>query len=316
MSEASRIEEQAATFRARQEEAHWTDQDQSRLDAWLEESTAHRVAWLRMDYGWRRLDRLASLRSPSAEMPVRARPAPLRFPLAMAASLLLVCALGLLAFQVFGAGRGTYVTEVGERETVPLADGTRVELNTNTRLRASIDEEQRTVWLDRGEAYFDVAHDPGRPFVVHAADQRVTVLGTRFSVRRDNGRVVVAVAEGKVRVAPDQAAKAKPAVVTKGDLVVAARGATLIAPKSIARVENQLAWRRGLLVFDKATLADVVAELNRYNERKLVVQDEEAASIQITGSFDASNIDAFARVLHDAFGLRIENDRREVRISS
>ena len=123
-------------------------------------------------------------------------------PAAMAAGLALAVGLGsLVATQQLG-GRRVYATELGGHATVPLADGSKIELNTDTKLRAALAEEQRTVWLDRGEAYFEVSKDPNRPFVVMAGDRKVTVLGTKFSVRRDGDRVSVAVAEGKVRVDP------------------------------------------------------------------------------------------------------------------
>lgn len=316
MSAAMNIEERAALWRSRQEQPEWSAADQAALDAWLEESTAHRVAWLRMEYGWRKVGRLSVLRgaTPAEER----RPLLSRWrPAAMAAGLALVVGLGsLVATQQLG-GRKVYATELGGHATAPLADGSKIELNTDTRVRVALAEEQRTVWLDRGEAYFDVAKDPDRPFVVFAGGRKVTVLGTRFSVRRDGDRVLVAVAEGKVRVDPLRpTAPIPPAVVTGGDVVIADDIATLVTPKSAARVESELAWRRGLLMFDKSTLGDAVDEINRYNRKKLVVDDADAAAIRITGSFEAENVDAFARLLREAFGLNVEENGEEIRISS
>jgi transmembrane sensor len=211
--------------------------------------------------------------------------------------------------------RKAYVTEVGGHATVPLADGSRIELNTDTKVRAALEETERAVWLDRGEAYFEVAKDASRPFVVYAGDRKITVLGTKFSVRRQGDRVVVAVAEGKVRL--DSVRRQKPpAVVTGGDVVIANAAATLVTPKSLERVESELAWRRGLLMFDKASLVEAAAEVNRYNRKKLVVEDETAAAIRITGSFEAENVDAFARLLREAFGLSVVEEDGEIRISS
>ena len=183
-------------------------------------------------------------------------------------------------------------------------------------MRAAIDEDRRAVWLDRGEAYFEVAHDPSRPFVVYAGQRRVTVLGTKFSVRRVGDGIEVAVVEGRVRLDPlrDQA-KAKPAVVTRGDLVIAKGEATLVTARSVEKVESELSWRQGMLVFDRSTLAEAVAEFNRYNQRKLVVDDPDIAALRIGGSFEAENIDAFARLLQDAFGLDVEDQGGEIVIS-
>ena len=315
MSTAMDIEERAALWRSRQEQPDWSHADQAALEAWLEEATAHRVAWLRMEYGWRKVGRLGVLRSPDGVTREPRRLIARWRPAAMAAGLALVVALGsLVATQGIG-GRKVYATELGGHATAPLADGSKIELNTDTKVRVALAEEQRTVWLDKGEAYFDVAKDPNRPFVVYAGERKVTVLGTRFSVRRDGERVLVAVAEGKVRVEPLRTA-APPTVVTGGDVVIAEQSGTLVTPKSIARVDAELAWRRGLLMFDKSTLGDAVDEINRYNRKKLVVDDEGAAAIRITGSFEAENVDAFARLLREAFGLNVEEDGEEIRISS
>ncbi|MGE5566365.1 MAG: FecR family protein [Parcubacteria group bacterium] len=315
MSDHAAIEERAVLWRARQEEPGWTPDDQAALDAWLEESTAHRVAWLRVEYGWRKVGRLASLRSPSALAEPRRRPlARVWRPAAIAAGLALAVAMGWLALTG-GFMHKAYVTEVGGHATVPLADGTKIELNTDTKVRADLEKTQRTVWLDRGEAYFEVAHDASHPFVVYAGERKVTVLGTKFSVRRDHDRVIVAVAEGRVRV-EEVKAKKPPTVVTRGDTVIAEPAATLVTPKSVERVDAELAWRRGLLEFDKSTLGDAAVEINRYNRKKLVVEDPQAAAIRITGSFEAENVDAFARLLRQAFGLNVREEGDEIRISS
>lgn len=315
MSEHAAIEERAALWRYRQEQPEWSDADQAALEAWLEESTAHRVAWLRMDQGWETVGRLASLRSPGGAA-APAPPSVRRYwrPTAVAASLALAVGLGSLV-ATGQLGRKAYVTDVGGHATAPLADGSKIELNTDTKVRVALVEEERRVWLDRGEAYFEVAKDASRPFVVYAGDRRVTVLGTKFSVRRDGDRVVVAVAEGKVRVEDAMAAK-PPAVVTRGDVLIADPAATLVTPKSLERVESELAWRQGLLMFDKSALGEAVDEVNRYNRKKLVVEDEAAAEIRITGSFEAENVDAFARLLRDAFGLTVEEEGNQIRISS
>ncbi|HEX6859581.1 MAG TPA: FecR domain-containing protein [Caulobacteraceae bacterium] len=314
MIDHAAIEQRAAEWRHRQEQPEWSPADQAALEAWLDEATAHRVAFLRIDHGWDKVGRLASLRAPEGQGSPSTRHAPRWRPLAMAASLAVAIGLGsLVATDTFG--RKAYVTEVGGHATVPLADGSKVELNTNTRLRAQLEETERAVWLDRGEAYFEVAKDASRPFVVYAGDKKVTVLGTKFSVRRDGDRLVVAVAEGRVRVGDVKEDK-PPAVVTGGDVVIADPAATLVTPKSPQRVESELAWRKGLLMFDKSALGEAVDEVNRYNRKKLVVEDDAAAAIRITGSFEAENVEAFARLLRDAFGLNVVEEGDEIRISS
>jgi transmembrane sensor len=142
------------------------------------------------------------------------------------------------------------------------------------------------------------------------------VLGTKFSVRRDGDRVSVSVLEGRVRV--EQVGGAQPgrsATVTGGDVVVAEGPSTLVAANAGERVQRDLAWRQGMLSFDQATLAEAAAEFNRYNQRQLVIDDPETAAIRIGGTFQASNIDAFVRLLREAYGLRIEVHGGQTRIS-
>jgi len=318
MSAAARIEDQAAHWLLRREAPGWTAEDDRALDRWLDEATAHRVAYLRLSAGWARVDRLAALRGPDvvvATLPP-ARPRSIWRPGAIAAALVLT----LLAGGAVGGGwliqgRNVHATEVGGHTIVPLADGSRIELNTDSRVRAVIDEEKRLVWLEKGEAFFDVAHD-GRPFVVRAGDRRIVVLGTKFSVRRDGRKVLVSVLEGRVRVEPlGQAPGAPPVLVTGGDRVIAEARSTLVATRSADRVAADLAWRRGLLIFDQTSLRDAAVEFNRYNRRKIVITDPKVAEIRIGGSFDAENLDAFARLLNDGFDLTVEAEGDVFRIS-
>ncbi len=313
MSAAVHIEEMAAAWLARRDAGRWSDADQDALDAWIAEDMAHRVAYLRLESVWQGADRMAALGSAEAAIrpPLWRRPG-MRIAASLAAALVL--GAGVFGFNLAFPGHA-YSTDVGGHATAPLADGTRVELNTDTRLRADIDDAHREVWLDRGEAYFEVAHDPSRPFVVHAGARRITVLGTKFLVRREDKGVEVAVIEGKVRVDPVRQERARPAVLTRGDMAVAKGEATLVAARSVEKVENELSWREGMLVFDRSTLADAVAEFNRYNRKKLVVEEGDIAGVRIGGSFEANNIDAFARLLQQAFGLSVEDRGDEIIIS-
>lgn len=375
MSAASRIEELAARWLLRREEPGWSAADQAALDAWLEESLAHKAAYWRIEYGWRAADRIAALGESAGAIEAtasgeqgseittfglslsKATPslskseeregpsASLRtsfdklspngvgsvggrwLTLAIAASLLLAIGLGALWFApgLFPTGDGDvaeapagerFATAVGARRLLALADGSRVELNTATIVRTGVTPARRDVWLDRGEAYFEVAHDSGRPFVVHAGPRTITVLGTKFSVRRDGDRVSVSVVEGRVRIEPAGAGGGeRSATIAGGDVAIAQGPSTLVTANSAERVESGLAWRQGVLTFDQATLAEAAAEFNRYNRRQIVIGDPETAAIRIGGTFDADNIDAFVRLLRDAYGLEVEVRSGQTRIS-
>jgi transmembrane sensor len=198
-----------------------------------------------------------------------------------------------------------------------MIDGSRVELNTATVIRSAMTGQRREIWLDRGEAFFDVAHHDGLPFVVHAGNRRITVLGTKFSVRRESDKVIVSVLRGRVRVDDaDNPKSVRSAIITAGDMAIARGPSTLLALRAEEKVESALAWRDGMLNFDDMRLGDAASEFNRYHNRKLLVDDPSVADMRIDGAFQASNIDAFVRLLHDAYGLKVEQSAQGVRISA
>ncbi|MBL4837356.1 MAG: hypothetical protein JKY34_07240, partial [Kordiimonadaceae bacterium] len=129
--------------------------------------------------------------------------------------------------------------------------------------------------------------------------------------------VEVIVTEGKVQIdIIGEAPSVAPKIVEKGTVVLARVTGTLIVEKTQAQLNAELGWRRGVLIFDQMNLDAVAAEFNRYNRVKIVVADADAASIRIGGSFQAENIDAFARLLKDGFGLKIERGENKIIIKS
>ena len=291
------------------------------LAAWLEESVAHKAAFWRLDHGWRQADQIGAL-GLDAQKPLVTRTWMASWrPLAAAASFLAVLVMGAIEFErpapVTPTAALHVATPIGGRRTIPLADGSKVELNTATVVRAAMNDKRRDVWLDKGEAYFEVAHLGGRPFVVHAGNRIVTVVGTKFSVRRDGDRVTVAVIEGRVEI--DDAAqpdKVPTAVISAGDVAISQGSSTLLSAKSEERVAAALGWREGILNFDHTSLTDAAAEFNRYNSKQIVIADAEAGEIRIGGTFQASNVEAFVRLLHDAYGLRVTATSNQVKLSS
>ncbi|HHA2900235.1 TPA: FecR domain-containing protein [Stenotrophomonas maltophilia] len=310
MSSHNDIEQVAAQWINRAQSSQWTAQDQRQLDAWLGQDTAHRVAWLRLKSVWDRADRLAAVRGVQSPR-TRRWASPVRWSAAAAVAMLAV----LLNMPWWGPGT-RYITEVGGREVMALSDGSRVELNTHTELRAQVDPSLRHVWLDKGEAFFDVKPDPAHPFVIHAGDHKVVVLGTKFSVRQERERLEVAVLEGKVRVEPMVAKPGRPPVIVQGGgLLYSKPAGTLVAVNAQDKVRRSLSWRHGTLEFDQSTLADVAAQFNRYNEKQLVLMDTETAHMRVGGSFDAVGVDAFARLLATGFNLRVETHGDQIRVS-
>lgn len=316
MSDALKRDEIAAGWVAKLDRIEIGDSD-NLIDAlsaadeefaqWVSASFENRTAFLRAQAAWSRADRLAALKLSTEVVHVRQRiVSPALIGTAAAACLAVVVAIVALQFS-FPTGPQVFETAIGGRETVPLADGSKLELNTDTRLTADVREDVRIVKLEKGEAYFDITRDETRPFIVEAGEKRVTVLGTKFTVRRDGDDVEVIVAEGKVQIDGGNAEPSvEPTVVEKGVVVLARAEGTLIAEKSAAELNAELGWRQGLLIFDQMDLEAVAAEFNRYNRVKIEIGDANAAAIRIGGSFQAENVDAFARLLKDGFGLRIE----------
>lgn len=295
---------------------------QAELDDWLSAATAHRVAFLRLDQAWHRADRLRALQSaaPAFHMPPPprrgswawlTRPAVQR-----GAAGLSLATLALVAGLHLSSKPQTmdYATERGQRESVTLADGSHLTLNTATELRTAVTPQTRQVWLERGEAFFDIAHDAQRPFIVHAGKQTVTVLGTKFSLLRDGEKLRVAVLEGRVQVQAEQSSR--PTVLTRADTALADAGNLLVSKLSPQQLSASLGWLQGKLVFNEISLAEAARQFNRYGSKQLVIKDPAAARIVIGGVFDAGNVEAFARLLHAGFGLQVHVEDEEIQISS
>lgn len=328
MSRAERASIEAAEWLIARGDGPLSPEDQVRFDDWFAANEGNKAAYWRLEYGWAQADRVGAL-GPGDPAPVaEARPRARWYaPIAIAASITLAFVLQPVFLrppapspaQRAAAPPGTarsYATPLGGKQLVGLADGSRIQLNTQSRVRTAITSARRDVWLDRGEVFFEVAHRDDQPFVVHAGDRQITVLGTKFSVRRDGGRVVVTVLEGRVRV--DELRDNVPmrsSIIVGGDIALAEGAATLVTARSEEKVEGALSWREGVLTFDQKPLPEIAAEFNRYNARKLVVEGETVAAIRITGTFPASRPDAFARLLRDAYGLAVEDKEREIRVS-
>jgi transmembrane sensor len=296
------VEAEAAAWLRRRHFSAWNSEQQSALEEWLAQSVAHRVAYVRLEAAWTRTERLAALQIASPEQRgARRRTASI---IGAAGALVLMAAVVTVAAQFFlNSGMQSYATALGGHRIVRLADGTRIELNTDTSIRARITQNSRTIWLDRGEAYFQVKHDAAHPFTVMASGRRLTDLGTKFLVRRDVAALRVAVLEGSVRVDADGAQK--PATLTRGDVAVATANAVSVTRKPEEALASELGWREGTLIFDHTSLTDAAAEFNRYNRQKIVIAGADVARMTIGGTFRTSNVELFGRVAHDVLGLRV-----------
>jgi transmembrane sensor len=196
------------------------------------------------------------------------------------------------------AEQGEYVTGVGERRAIKLADGSSVTLNTRTKITVAYTAGRRLIRLVRGQALFEVAHNRNRPFVVEAADRQVTALGTTFEVRVDPGRVNVVLIKGRVVVDRTRDATnsfdgppVAPAFLKPGEEFSAELG----APQRVVpvNVERQLLWRDGFVEFDDEPLGLAVAEINRYANRPITLRDDGVGALHLSGVFRTGSPDGF-----------------------
>jgi transmembrane sensor len=313
------IEARAAGLLQRRRFWDWSAQDEAALEAWLAESVLHRVAFLRLEAGQERVERLAGIVSARSDAPAQVSRAPfVPLILRIAAVFAIVAIAGALAANHFVHPRERfYSTPIGGRETVRFADGSEIDLNTATSIRTRMTTEERIVWLQKGEAFFHIKHDPLHPFVVMVGRHRVTDLGTEFLVLSERKRLQVMVVQGQVSLdAPDSLSRSQAVLLTPGDVATAAAGEVSVATVSTRALNDELSWRHGVLVFDNATLAEAAADFNRYNRDKLIVADPAAASMTIVGTFHTSDMKLFAQAARDALGLSIAARGDDIVISS
>ncbi|MBJ7311892.1 FecR family protein [Rugamonas sp. CCM 8940] len=307
--------------------------EQAALQHWLDSDAAHALAWQQMCRAdtllaglpaarVAALDRsgLAPAAMPAAPSGWLAQFLPLRWlgrladaapRAALAACLLLAC--GLLGYQQLhqpGYSQ-TFTTARGQYAEQRLPDGSSIELDTATEVQVALYADHREVRLLRGQAMFHVKPEPQRPFHVEAGAARVTVLGTHFSVRNVDGLVNVAVQQGKVAVAAPGRNADAPALLAGDGLTLAADGPAVPASVVPAAVGS---WRERRVNFDNATLAEALAEFERYADSGLRVDDAALAQLRLSGSFDVGNPAQFAAALPLALPVRVVGDGRVKRI--
>lgn len=336
------IEDEAARWFWRKDQGVWTDADQAALQAWLDASTSHRISFLRMNAAWKVAARMqalgagvapgtvppvgewgndkfptgqAELESSAApavnQPPVRARSFRAGSTVKAAAAMLVMGALAALTYGVFAWRGAGYETAVGGLSVVPLQEGSRITLNTDTRVRVTLTDRERRIVLSRGEAYFEVAKDAARPFVVQVAGRRVVAVGTKFSVWNEADQVRVVVTEGRVKLEQDDAAA--PTTLLDAGAVARATAATVqVSEKTTQQAEDILSWRNGYLKFDATPLAAAVAEFNRYNEQQIEIGDATLAQLQVGGNFRPGNTAGFLQFVQTAFPVRVTAENKHI----
>ena len=207
------------------------------------------------------------------------------------------------------------VTQIGEIRQVPLADGSTATVNTASQVAVHFEKTERRIRLAEGEAWFRVAHDKARPFIVEAGDVRVRAVGTAFSVRRRNGSADILVTEGVVEtwVVGKEAQAVRLSAGSKA--FVSKDAGEIAATSASSEIDRSLAWRTGELALDGETLEYAVEEINRYNTRKLVIDSPELAREPLAGYFRTNEPTNFGHAVSALLGARVIEDGNTIHIN-
>jgi transmembrane sensor len=321
------IDEEAAVWIWRMDSAAVAAADRQAFEAWLREDPRHRRAAAALSAVWSTLDGLAEAKRDEkiATFTNTAKLPPLhhrqRWWFA-AAAVLAAVAVGAIWLQQGSGESQTLSTAVGQQRNVTLADGSTVTLNTNTILETDLRRRTREIYLRKGEAHFQVAHDRSRPFLVHAGDAVVRAVGTAFEVRvLTDQHVDVVVDEGRVEVqatsllpaSPNPAAHTRAVVATTvralnaGERLSTASRDYAVTPITAQQMSSELAWREGAIIFDGQPLSEAIAEIERYTDARIVVTDPEIARLRVGGRFRTGDVQEFFDALQTALPVSIRH---------
>jgi len=283
-----------------------------RVHAWLKEDERHRQAFERMTHAWDTSGALQPRGQVTAT--VGRSPARRRGSVSWAAGLAAAAAVVAFAGWYFFR-QDAIATGIGQQQSRLLRDGTRVLLNTNTRIVVRYDEHTRRVRLLKGEALFDVSQRPSWPFVVEVDGQEIQALGTSFIVRHDDSQdLSITLVEGKVSVTASSAAASSQAqVLSPGDRLSVSRDRSLALDRP--DLNRITAWERGRIEFEDTRLEDAAVEMNRYSPRQISIADKELGKLAITGVFRAGDQEEFLQAVTATFRLQATRDGNTIYLS-
>lgn len=345
-----------ATTHARQCAAHWlsvlsdehcTEAERKQFFAWLRASGQHVDEFLRLSRLTGRMSQrdlwpeagvaeliaqakvsgegnVTALAQPAAFVARPERKA-MRWSMAAAVACVVVLA-GLIAgrSQIERWFAPEYVTAVGEQRSITLEDGSVVELNSRSRLRAHFEAHLRAIELLDGEAIFRVSKDPNRPFRVRTGATDIVAVGTAFNVKANDSRTVVTVLEGRVRVNQRDAAERSAAATAKavsefelavGDQLIVGKAQPAIRV-SLRDTEKVTSWTERRLIFEDTPLSSAAAEFARYSPRAIRIEDAAVGERKINGVFDATDPASLAEFLRGDETLDVRNDAEGWTVSS
>lgn len=307
-------EERAALWAARLDGSSLSAADRTELDAWLAQNPAHRVLLSQYCQFSADLEQHlpALVQSGAVSMPAIASPARSRTSrwraLWVGGFLTAAAAIAVLSLRVApGIESHNLSTAVAQRQALTLSDGSQIELNAHTTLRVDFDRAERRVRLARGRAFFTVAKDTDRPFIVETPAGSVRVTGTRFDVHTDTASPFeVTVLDGSVQVRAG--ASHAPVHLNARDHLSSTGEHISVTPLSPAELADRLAWRDGRVVFADTPLRDAIAHFARHHARKITAVPA-VADLRIGGRFNLDDLDGFFTALESILPVQILRDR-------
>jgi len=368
------IKEEAGAWIVKMDQGELSPEQTAELQQWIAKSDFHRNYLHQLAHNWDSMGILQELAAlfpiqPTAVMPATqpvmpakagiSNPQPptpktwlqnliaqLKQPKAWAPTL---ATFALVAILINTQQLNHFETDIGQQASYQLSDGTRITLNTNSELKVDYSQDRRRIYLLRGEAHFDVAKNPQRPFMVYAGEGMVWAVGTAFNVRYLNagnhagnlpdslvGTLVgtsidVTVTEGTVKIFADiepdkntsldvNDAQSSPTdheqLVHAGKSVQYSKviNATQTTPAQV--LEQKLAWQHGALIFKGETLEQAIKEIARYTDKQLIITDPSIKNIRVGGHYKTDNIDSLLASLSETLEIKLEQKGSQLHLSA
>ena len=313
-------------------------------ELWLDEQPENRASAATLDQAWESVGELGDdpLVQEILAAPPKTASGGFFSPAFQLATALMLGFTMIAAFFVWRhlESAAVYQTATGEQQVVDLRDGSRLHLNVGTLLEVDLRSNERGAHLVRGQAFFDVAPDPDRPFVVTAGDKEITVLGTKFDVLLQDGETRVTVIEG--RVAVTSLAEEEPSVpadpqhssgtsaenaeapieapqkrleLTAHDVIRWPKSAPPSPLDAKPTIETVEAWLDGKVIFSEAPLEDAVLELDRYTSETVRLASPELADLTVSGVFYVerlADVDSLIFALESSLPIQAERRDNEI----
>jgi transmembrane sensor len=303
--------DQAVSWFVALQDEHCPPKTRDRFQLWLDSDASHTEAYVAAENLWSNLDNLKQLDLPELDDARQASHSGRRLARGSVVGLLLASAFAV-GWQDYQAPLMEVTTGIGERRSVELADGSRVELNAMSRMSAKVSWLRREVHLYDGEAMFEVEHRVFPAFSVAAANLEIQDLGTRFNVHLMPDETRISVLEGEVAVKADDSWLAESLKAGFGRRILKSGRWQPIEPLDFERTS---AWIGGRLVFEHTPLAEVVYELQRYHDLSVVFADPALANETLSGGFNASDLKPFLNAMEKILPVKVRREGDQVILS-